>query len=95
MNEAQITQMLVQAVQSKGEAINPLISDKLQMKRAPVDMTEKQRLTCQLIVQQFFAELGDKSAMTIQNQRGLLSYSEQEYNRQVLIGDKQGKSPDN
>ena len=50
MNEAQITQMLVQAVQSKGEAINPLISDKLQMKRAPVDMTEKQRLTCQLIV---------------------------------------------
>lgn len=37
------------------------------MKKMPIQMTEKQRLKCLLIVQIFFAGLGDDSAINLKD----------------------------
>ena len=67
MNEIQIHAMLVKAIANKGDKIDDELEAQLNMKKMPIQMTEKQRLKCLLIVQIFFAGLGDDSAINLKD----------------------------
>ena len=73
MNEIQITNMLVQAVVSKGEVVDSQLHDKFNIRRERVEMSDKQRLFCKMMLKQFFAELGDTMAMSIEDQNAMLA----------------------
>ncbi len=66
MNEVQIHAMLAQAVAAEGTIAEQFQNEIDQNK--PVEMTEKQRIRCLLMVQLFFAGLGDSKQISIRDQ---------------------------
>jgi len=76
MNEVQIHHMLAQAVANEGEIDD--INQQLEANK-PAEMTEKQRIRCLLLVQLFFAGLGDSSQISLREQGIVCKRVRQDY----------------
>ena len=85
MNEVQIHHMLAQAVANEGDLDE--INQQLEANK-PVEMTEKQRIRCLLLVQLFFAGLGDSAQISLREQGTVCKRVRQDYTEQKKIEQK-------
>ena len=68
MNEIQITTMLAKTVATDGEILPKEVQEELDLTRKQVDMTALQRQKGLLMIQMFFADLGDRECLSIGDQ---------------------------
>ena len=68
MNEIQITTMLAKTVATGGDILPKDVEDELELMKKPVEMTALQKQKGLLMVQMFFADLGDPTALSMDEQ---------------------------
>ena len=68
MNEIQITTMLAKTVATDGEILPKEVQEELFLEKKQVDMTALQRQKGLLMIQMFFADLGDSNCLSIGDQ---------------------------
>ena len=81
-NEMQVHAMLAEAFMNKGEDMNKQLADQLDMAEKPLEMSDKQRIRCLVLIQTFFAGLGDPTEINLKDQTLIAKRAKEQFDRE-------------